>query len=148
MSRRLLLVGLALITFGFVVMWLGSYSTYTSVGIDLEEAQGAQVLCTFYRLRWPGDGSFRMGTVVMTRPSEERPLEPFDVGGRFFQPARASVPKSLWNSLGFWWIDEAKEQLTRESWVGMPGWIPPLLSGASLAMSRRRQRLFARGVIE
>ena len=148
MSRRLLLAGLALITCGLVVMWLGSYSTYTSVGIDFEQAQGARVLCTFYRLRWPGDGSFRVGIFIATRPTAERPVEPFDLGGRFFQPARKSVPQSLWNRLGFWWIDEAKEPPTGESWVGIPSWLPPLLSGASMIRIRRRQQPSARMGVE
>jgi hypothetical protein len=136
--------GLACVTCVFAVMWLCSYSYYTSLGIDLEQARGPRILCTFYRLRWPGDGSLRVGTVVMTRPGAVRLVDPFDLGGAFFQPARRETPRSLWNRLGFWWIAETREQAgeppTQEFWVGLPSWLPSVVGGAATLWMARESR--------
>ncbi len=131
MVRR---VGLASLTCAWVVMWLSSYSFYTSLGLDMDRLEGSIVRYTYLRVRWPGDGSFRVGGGALLRPLPDKPVEPFDLGGRFFQPPRQSMPRSVWNRIGFWWVDEPLEQdellNTWVFWVGIPSWMPALLTGA------------------
>ncbi len=132
-ARRILGLGLASLTCAWVVMWLSSYSFFTSLGLDHDRVEGAQVRYTYLRARWPGDGSFRMGGGGLLRPLEIHAVEPFDLGGRFFKPPRRSVPRTFWNRLGFWWLTEPSEQDEAQNtwvfWVGIPSWLPALLTG-------------------
>lgn len=125
-------------------MWLSSYSFYTSLGVDTERAEGATVRSTYYRVRWPGDGSFRVGGGALGRPLTARPVQPFDLGGTFFQPARRSVPRSLWNRLGFWWVEAPEEwdgeQLLWTWWIGIPSWLLPTAAGALTVLVNRASR--------
>ncbi len=142
--RRSVTVGLASLTCVLAVMWLTSYSFYTSLGIDMDEVEGAQIRYTYLRVRWPGDGSFRLGRGALYRPLESAPVEPFDLGGVFFQPARRTTPRSFWNRLGFWWVDEAAGKGARSLpwayWIGIPSWLPPLLAGLVTMRVRRAGR--------
>src|SRR5438477_8600676 len=96
------------------VLWLPSAALlalwplshrYTSLGLDLEHAESpTRVRCTFYRLRWPGDGSVCLARLVEHRAADAKPLEPLDLGGRFFKSAKGTRPQSAWNRRRFWWI--------------------------------------------
>lgn len=123
------------------IMWLTSYGFYTSVGLDLDRLEGSRVRYTYLRVRWPGDGSFRIGGGFSYRALSNGPLEPFDLGGTFFQPARRSAPHSFWNHLGFWWVDETDEQAGKQEaralWLGIPSWLLPLLTGLLVHSSAR-----------
>ncbi|HEX8700587.1 MAG TPA: hypothetical protein VF815_17180 [Myxococcaceae bacterium] len=139
--RRSVTVGFAGLTCALGVMWLTSYSHYTSLGLDMDRVEGAQVRFTYWRVRWPGDGSFRLGGGAHYRPLESGPAEAFDLGGTFFQPPQRAVPGSWWNRLGFWWVDEEGGQegakFIWRRWVGVPSWLPLLLSVAILLRARR-----------
>lgn len=63
-----------------------SYSRYTSLGFDIERQQGDQVLDHFYRVRWPGDGSFRVGRGLITFSIKEEDVDWIDLAGRFLDP--------------------------------------------------------------
>jgi hypothetical protein len=143
-ALRILAVGLAGLTCALTVMWLSSYRFYTSLGLDMDAVEGPSVRYTYLRARWPGDGSFRMGGGALLRSLASFPVEPFDLGGTFFQPPRRSTPRSLWNRLGFWWIDEPSSEDGAHNiwvfWVGLPNWLPPLLMGASAAVLLRKSR--------
>ena len=135
-ARRILRLGLASLTFAWGAMWLTGYSFFTSLGLDHDQLEGSQVRYTYLRARWPGDGSFRLGGGGLLRPLEIHAVEPFDLGGRFFKPPRKSVPHSFWNRLGFWWLTAPSEQDEAQNtwvfWVGVPSWLPALLTGAGL----------------
>jgi hypothetical protein len=111
-------VGLATL----VALWPLSHR-YTSFGIDLESPDGGdRVRCTFYRIKWPGDGSVCVGRLVEHRAANAKSLERFDLGGRFFKPGKETWPASVWNRWGFWWV-------TRPG--GPQGAAPGMAPGAS-----------------
>ena len=104
--RGWILAGLWLALTVLVALWPLSHR-YTSFGIDLESPDGGdRVRCTFYRIKWPGDGSVCVGRLVEHRAADAKPLERFDLGGRFFKPAKETWPASAWNRLGFWWVTQ------------------------------------------
>jgi hypothetical protein len=132
--------GLAGLTGVLMVMWLTSYSFYTSFGVDTDRAEGSTVRSTLYRVRWPGDGSFRVGGGASSRALQGYSVEPFDLGGTFFQPPRRSTPRSFWNRIGFWWVDVPKAQegvLLWTFWIGVPSWFLPLVAGAMWVLVTR-----------
>ena len=133
-------MGLAGLTGVLAVMWLTSYDFYTSFGVDTERVEGSTVRSTYYRVRWPGDGSFRVGGGAASHALAGDSVDPFDLGGTFFQPPRRSVPRSFWNRVGFWWV---KAPEPREGpqlctfWIGVPSWLLPLVTGASVVLVTR-----------
>lgn len=140
------LVGLTCVLAG---MCLSSYSLYTSLGMDTDHLEGDSVRYTYYRIRWLGDGSFRIGGGALARPLSAAPVDPFDLGGTFFEPARRPVPRSSWNHWGFWWVDEPEPHDNRRQiwtfWIGLPSWLPPLGTGAlAVLMTRLARRAEAR----
>lgn len=135
--------GLAGLTGVLTVMWLTSYHFYTSFGVDTDRVEGDTVRSAYYRVRWPGDGSFRVGGGASTRALAGYTVEPFDLGGTFFQPPRTHEPRSMWNRIGCWWVDlpGAEEgPLLWTCWIGVPSWLLPLVAGASLVLVRRVRR--------
>jgi hypothetical protein len=121
-------------------MWLFSYGFYTSLGVDTDRADGPYVMSSYYRIRWPGDGSFWIGGGAYRHAYEGKPLEPFDLGGRFFLAPRRPMPQSFWNRIGFWLIQiglgNGKNGKTESAasqwqlWIGVPSWLPVLVTGA------------------
>ncbi|MCY1074324.1 hypothetical protein [Archangium lansingense] len=121
----------------FLVMWPFSYGFYTSFGIDMDRVQEGSRVRSHHRLRWPGDGSFWMGGEAFWLPDSE-PVDPFDLGGAFFQAPRRPKQRSAWNKVGFWLFRGEHPKPTvpvqaatyaRSFWVGVPSWLPPLLLG-------------------
>jgi hypothetical protein len=128
-----LLCGLSLlVALGFLVMWPLGHRYYTSVGFDVERAEGEVIVQTHYRIRWPGDGSFLMGRDAFRRPGPG-PVDRFDLGGAFFKAPRIPPQRSPWNRWGFWFIrlEDAVPSVTSAEplWLGVPGWLPALLAG-------------------
>lgn len=83
---------------------------YTSFGIDLETPNGPITECTFYRIRWPGDGSIMFGRIDEPYRADRKPLERFDLGGLFLHAAMELHPKTVWNRLGFRWVNYDKSR--------------------------------------
>ena len=131
------LSGLSLLAaLAFLGMWLTSDTRYTSLGVDADRRVGDWVVQTHYRIRWPGNGSFFMGYDQYLRPGTH-PLEPFNLGGAFFQEPRRPTPQSRWNEVGFWSLSrrnplaEVPRQAPVEPWSfwwGVPAWMPLLLA--------------------
>jgi hypothetical protein len=148
---------------GWVVAWLWLASAvlvalwplshrYTSFGIDLERSDaGDRVRCTFFRIKWPGDGSVCVGRLVEHRAANAKPLERFDLGGRFFKPAKETWPASVWNRWGFWWVTQpggpqaaapgmaagASEVFV----VGVPHWVLVVAAGLTTLRFGSAERL-------
>jgi hypothetical protein len=125
---------------------------YTSLGLDLEKPDGAaRVRCTFYRLRWPGDGSICVGRLVEHRAADAKPLERVDLGGRFFKPAKETRPQTAWNRRGFWFITQPHSPAADAAamapgasevfLVGVPHWllVAVCLPIATIATRKRRR---------
>ncbi len=56
-------IALAALAALFFAMWIASYWTYTSLGIDRETLEpDGTVLNRYDRVRWPGDGSLWIGS--------------------------------------------------------------------------------------
>ena len=103
-SRRLLrLAALAGAVLGLVTWPMAC--RYTSFGLDLERAEGAQVRQTFWRLRWPGDGSVALVWIAEHRDLAAGAVEPWDLGGAFLEPAPRLAASGFWQDHGFWWVD-------------------------------------------
>ncbi|MEP0834542.1 hypothetical protein NDI48_25600 [Microcoleus sp. AS-A8] len=118
-----------LLSLTFVMMWLFSYRFYTSLGVDTDRADGSDVITGYYRIRWPGNGSFWIGGGAYRHPDEGKPLQAFDLGGVFFQPPPRSQPHSFWNRVGFW-LKRESELNQWQFWIGVPSWLPVLLTTA------------------
>ena len=123
----------------FLFMAFTAWSRFTTIGIDSDKADGPFVFYSYYRIRWPGDGSFRVvGGAFRYGHTPGKAMEPFDLGGRFFKPPPSKEPpQSLWNQMGFWfyagkWDDErTKTDLSApkpwEAWIGVPCLLPVVL---------------------
>jgi hypothetical protein len=143
------LCGLSLLaSLTFMVMWMTSYTHYTSVGVDSDRVVGDSVVQTHYRLRWPGNGSFFMGYDQYLKPASE-PLELFDPGAALFQEPRRPAPQSWWNEVGFWSLSRRNplaqvlpgvSVVPWSSWLGIPSWVPVLLTAVLPAVWWRRRR--------
>ena len=126
---------------------------YTSLGLDLEsQPSPTTIRCTFYRHRWPRDGSVCRARLVTHRPADPaKPLAPLDLGGDFFRPAKPTHPATSWNRRGFWLLNrpdtpEASAPAMAPGasevfLVGLPHWVATLLtlSLPTIATIRRRQ---------
>lgn len=126
--KSALTILLAIITLGFLVMSVTSYTHYSTIGIDNEKVQGEQVIYRYYRLWWPSNGALLIGygeTVKAFNPNQQYDL--FDPAGTIFQnPHKLPEIKSSWNRLRFWWINNAEP---KQLWIGMPAFLPVLLLG-------------------
>ena len=96
---------------------------YTSFGLDLETRDAGRVRCTYWRVRWPRDGSLVFAHIVEHREVGSGPVEPFDLGGRFLQRAVPVPTDGVWQEQGFWWIDVDAAN----------GPVPPIVAGADRA---------------
>jgi len=97
---------------------------YTSFGLDLERLQDGRVCGTFYRWRWPGDGSLTLARLVEHREPGEHRLEPCDLGGSFWQPAPDLAAEGFWQRHGFWWVVVGPTSAA----------VPPIVAGADRAL--------------
>lgn len=114
-------------------LWLLGCFRYTAVGVDIERERAGIVLATHYRVRWPGDGSLWVGAERLVRPAGHSPVQPLDLAAAWFLRPRPREPQSIWNRLGFWWV-----QRPAERWLGLPGWLLPLGVGALARWLRGR----------
>lgn len=112
------------------IMWLTSYFYYTSIGIDSEyvdhqQDESSNLGNNYYRVRWPGNGSLWIGGGRdYSRLEIGKTPQRFDLAGTFFQSPRRLESKSVFNMLGFWWINE-----NRQTWIGVPAGLPAILLG-------------------
>ena len=98
------------------IMWLSSYTHYTSIGVDIDHQ--------YYRVRWPGNGSIWLGGGNTQRASDPtNPYEPFDLAATFFyaNPRRPEA-KTTFNRWGFWY--KSIQKPNQQMWVGIPSWLP------------------------
>ena len=117
-----LLVALA----GYSLMWLTSYSHYTSIGINLDQYKQKKISHSYYRLRWPGNGSIWLGGGYSYRTLNSlKPFERIDLAATFlYSDPELPEVKSYYNKIGFWLISTNKS--SRQFWIGIPSWLPVL----------------------
>lgn len=120
--RRCAIVLVTILAVAAAAFWPFTHR-YTSFGLDLERANGDVVECSYWRLRWPGDGSFALCHETATRANDGRPVVAWDLGGRFLEPAPRLVAESFWARHGFWWI--------RHETAAGPA--PPIVAGSTTA---------------
>ena len=113
----------------FTILWISSYTHYTSLGIDHDIEREHQTLHVFARIRWTGHGSIWIGYGSQWKQADSiTQLEKFDLAGVFFRRATQSLDApSFWNRVGFWFIRSQSPQPT--FWVGIPSWLPVLVLG-------------------
>lgn len=102
-------------------------------------------LLSLLPIRWPGDGSFRVGGGVSHYRFGDKKLEPFDWGGRFFKAPQLDPPGAVANQLGFqfirkqyedaWTIEDGALQKPSEFWVAVSSLLPALLFAFSPGFS-------------
>jgi hypothetical protein len=127
----------------FLVMVPFSFASYTSLGFDREYAKGQHVVEEFYRIRWPGDGSFRMGCGVIYYTLEEEDVDPIDLAARFFQPPQFEPNGTSWKrfDVARGLPEGDKGQMRTSTWLIVPSWFPgALLLIGSLVQIRRRRK--------
>ena len=132
-----------------LVAWPLTYR-YTSVGLDLESSRGQSVDQTFYRVRWPGNGSVLVGRIDEHRDASSGRVQQLDLGADVLKKARPIETHSTWNRLGFWWIHadvaggdaptDAAPHADRVWFVGVPHWLLVLLAAATAVRSLVRGR--------
>ncbi|MCB0191768.1 MAG: hypothetical protein KDJ65_07480 [Anaerolineae bacterium] len=96
----------SVIIIAFTLMWLLSYSFYTSVGIDASYPNSNAFLSVQYRIRWPGNGSFWVGRIAREYVPLPNAKPDVDLGGAVFKAPVNIEMKSLWNRWGFWWLSK------------------------------------------
>ena len=107
-----------------------SYSYMNSFGLDVEKKNGRDIIQTFYHIQWPGNGSFRIGFISIYKEDFSNPFKHFDFGAGFFLRPRKPQAKSIWNKIGFWYIDNQGEGIIEQFWIGIPSWLPVLFFGS------------------
>lgn len=138
--RRLFGLLLSLATLWLLVMTALSWSFYTSYGVDLETHEGDRVRCSYYRVRWPGNGGIWFGGGAHYRRTTSKPFVSFDPAASAFHDVRwhrVPEPITFWNRLGFWWIVDSPTdpsnphpvpRLLWGFWLGVPAWLPVLVA--------------------
>jgi hypothetical protein len=109
---------------------------YSSVGVDVTSRQGTTSQTTFYRLRWPGNGSAFLGLIRQVQGHEQ--AAGIDLGGDVLKRAHHVPVQSTWNRLGFYWVDFDKvrddppppiaSDANRVRAVGFPHWLLVLMA--------------------
>jgi len=125
----------------FSIMFLSSYTHYTSIGIDVDTRQKENITHNYYRIRWPANGSVWLGGGKTQRASEpNKPYEPFDLAATLFYPNPEENPvmKSALNRWGFWYKSSAIPN--KQLWVGIPSWLPVLMLTFILIFIRRKRK--------
>jgi len=143
-THRILYRGLLGLTCVLAVLWLSSYSSASWLGVVLRKDERRTLTHTTYlRIQWPGNGSLRVGGGSLRRPISSAPEDAFNLEAKLFKSPRRFEPRSLWNRLGFWWVDAPQEDAEHMNdwtfWVGIPSWLPLLLTGAATVLVRRRR---------
>src|SRR5262245_7983687 len=134
--KRFFKYSLAVVVTFLSVMWLSSYTFYNSIGVDVSHPSQNGFTTIHYRIRWPGNGAFWVGWIAREYlPKKDSKIE-LDLGGAIFQPPAGPEIKSVWQWLGFWWIDkhEVESNFTKssglintwENWLGIPSWLLPI----------------------
>jgi len=131
--RKLTRYCLILTLLALIPLWLSSYHLRSAIGFEQEQRQGEQVHYHYYRIAWPGNGSLLIGHGISTVPYHpEQTYDAFDIAASFFKPPRPQWPaQSLWNRLGFWYVNEPAP--VNQYWLGVPSWLPVVLVGLWLA---------------
>ena len=111
-------------------MFAFSYSYLNNLGLDEENKSGKDTIQTYYRIAWPGNGSFIIGFLSRYKIDFSEPFERYDLGGSFFdRPWRPPV-RSIWNKVGFWYINNHGSNFIKQIWIGIPSWLPVLFFGS------------------
>lgn len=136
MKKKLTLL-LTLTLLGTTLMWLTSYTHYTSIGIDIDTRHNQLIKHHYYRVRWPGNGSIWFGGGTSQRASDpNRPYEPFDLAASFLHtnPTKPE-PHSILNYIGFWQHNSPSPN--HQYWLGIPAWLPVFLLGITIFRLRK-----------
>lgn len=115
----------------FSLFSLSGYTHYSSIGLDHDQQQQDGIYYHYYRIYWSGYGSIFIGRGITRRTqTTSQALEQFDPAATFFRTPHKNTPKanSLWNQLGFWWVDLALPH-SKQNWLGIPAGLPLLLVG-------------------
>ncbi|MEE9444187.1 MAG: hypothetical protein V3V19_00840 [Cocleimonas sp.] len=124
--KKIFTVLLTLKLIVLTLMWLSSYTHYTSIGVDIDTQKDNNITHHFYRVRWPANGSIWFGGGNTQRSSDpSKHYEPFDLAATFFyaNPQRPEV-KSTLNAWGFW--HQSAQKPNKQTWVGIPSWVPAI----------------------
>lgn len=133
-----------LLGLGWLLMAAVGHWRYSAIGFEVDTVVEGVIRQDLYRVRWPGNGSVWVGVGRYHLPLDTKPVEAFDLNAVFFiPPPPRPVAQSAWNRWGFWRVSRVSPaelpllSRSRESWWGMPGWLPgvglllltPLLAG-------------------
>lgn len=115
-----------LIAVGFAVMSFVGFFRYTTLGIDSDWADITSLTHHYYRIQWPGNGTFHLssGTVIYPCAPNTCRSDPFDFGGALFEAPKREPPRNVWNSLGFWYYNRSHPQVFT---IGVPAILPVFL---------------------
>jgi len=106
------------------------------LGLDVEKKNGQDIIQTFYRIQWPGNGSFIIGFISRYEEDLTKPFERYDLGGAFFDRPWKPTVKSIWNKIGFWHINNNGSKFIQQLWIGIPNWLPVLFFGSMAIVLR------------
>ena len=137
-SRRVWLWRLAaLICLIYGVLFLTSYTYYTSVGFDFGWGAPFDGLLTetYVRARFPGNGSFWLG---WGQNQVEAQTGLIDLAATFFQPPK-EPPASFWQRLGFWNLGVRIRPNFHYHFLGVPSWLPLIIMIAPLTAYRIKE---------
>ena len=137
MFKKLLLSLMFLGFIGTAALWATSYTHYTSIGIDHDQhinnegsdSNNKNILHSYYRVRWPGNGSIWFGGGQSKRSiNSPKPFEAFDLAATFLYPnPELPIIESAYNKAGFWLKN--REKPSQQFWLGIPAWLPVVILG-------------------
>ena len=128
MSQRLAVLLIA-VGCGFLLLVPPGYFRYSTIGFDSERKRADEVLHFYFRLRWPGDGTFRIGTGEIAYSLDED-VDTLDLAGRLFENSQATSHRRAAFGFGYWVGPEGRETSDGAHrwarWVSLPAWLPAI----------------------
>ena len=125
-----------LITLVFILFTATSFTHYTSVGLDNEVLTASGVQRNYYRLRWPGNGAFFIGSGSHLVPDLLKPSEQLDPAATFFRAEHDAYPEWQGRLIGYQIVEVAGEN--RQWWVGVPSFYVPILALIAIILAKRK----------
>lgn len=116
---------------GFLALAAANSRRYSAIGLDTDRLRNEQMVRTYLRVRWVGDGTIRCGGGEKRYGLDEETLEPFDLAGRLMEKPQLEMHRPVRWGFGMWQEPEAydsKEGRHRWArWVSVPAWLPGIV---------------------
>jgi hypothetical protein len=116
---------------GFLALAAANSHRYSAIGLDTDRLRDEQIVHSYWRLRWVGDGTIRCGGGEKRYRLDEETLDTIDLAGRLMEEPQLEMHRSARWGFGLWQGPEAYD--SREGthrwarWISVPAWLPGIV---------------------